>query len=357
VAYADDAAIIFNGKYPQTLCDLMTAKLKTLSEWTNGLGVNPSKTELVLFTNRYKIPQLNPPILNKCNLSFSDHARYLGLVLDKRLKWGLNNQERTKKATIALYSCKKAIGLRWGMSPRIVKWIYTAVVKPILHRDTGQWKAQFYGHAKILQHDKSIPKITDLCKSIEYSRTPFEALIPDREEWEQGRPGTTDEICFYTDGSKLEGQVGAGVYSEQLDIRKSFRLPDYCSLFQAEVHAIKEALTCLGNLSLQRGHLNIYIDSQAAIKSIYSTNTNSRTIADCRRSLHEMANHFTISLIWVPGHRDIVGNSIAVELARQGHIKPLLPGKENVIMPMATCKLNIKNYFNKLANTHWQNAP
>jgi len=26
-------------------------------------------------------------------------------------------------------------------------------------------------------------------------------------------------------------------------------------------------------------------------------------------------------------------------------------------MPMATCKLNIKNYFNKLANTHWQNAP
>jgi len=50
-------------------------------------------------------------------------------------------------------------------------------------RDTGQWKAQFYGHAKILQHDKSIPKITDLCKSIEYSHTPFEALIPDKEEW------------------------------------------------------------------------------------------------------------------------------------------------------------------------------
>jgi len=54
VAYADDVAIIFNGKYPQTLCDLMTAKLKILSELTleNGLGVNPSKTELVLFTNR-----------------------------------------------------------------------------------------------------------------------------------------------------------------------------------------------------------------------------------------------------------------------------------------------------------------
>jgi len=130
VAYADDVAIIFNGKYPQTRCDVMTAKLKILSEWT--IGVNPSKTELVLFTNRNKISQLNPPILSGCNLSFSDHARCMGLVLDKRLKWGLNNQERTKKATIALYSCKKEMWLRWGMSPRIVNWIYTAVVKPIL---------------------------------------------------------------------------------------------------------------------------------------------------------------------------------------------------------------------------------
>ncbi|XP_044317430.1 uncharacterized protein LOC123038043 [Drosophila rhopaloa] len=425
VAYADDVAIIFNGRYPQTLCDLMTAKLKTLSEWTtkNGLGVNPSKTELVLFTNRYKIPKLNPPTLNNCNLSFSEHARYLGLVLDKRLKWGLNNQERTKKATIALYSCKKAIGLRWGMSPKIVNWIYIAVVKPILlygvalwwtalHkqciltplnkvqrmaalcmsgalrttpnealnailnlqsldlagmeraksaairlRDTGQWKAQLYGHAKILQHDKLIPPKTDLCKTREYNHTPFEALIPGREVWDRGRPGSIDAICLYTDGSKLDGHVGGGIYSEQLEIRRSFRLPDHCSVFQAEVYAIMEALVCLRELNTQNRHINIYSDSQAAIKSIYSTNTNSRTIADCRKSLHEMANQFTVSLIWVPGHRDIVGNCIADELARQGTTIPLLPGKENVGMPMATCKLIIKNHFSKLANTYWQNTP
>jgi len=42
-----------------------------------------------------------------------------------------------------------------------------------------------------------------------------------------------------------------------------------------------------------------------------------------------MASLFTISLIWVSGHRDIVGNCIADELARQGTIMPLLPGKEN----------------------------
>jgi len=62
-------------------------------------------------------------------------------------------------------------------------------------RDTGKWKAQFYGHTKVLQHDKSIPKKTDLCKSLEYSHTLFEAPIPDREEWEQGRPGS-QSVCI-----------------------------------------------------------------------------------------------------------------------------------------------------------------
>jgi len=122
-------------------------------------------------------------------------------------------------------------------------------------RGTGQWKAQSYGHAKILQHDKSIPKKTDLCKTLEYCHTPFEALIQDRKEWEQGRPGTTDAICFYKDGSELEGQVGGGVYSEQLNIRKSFRLPDHCSVFQAEVHAIKLPMaTCKLNIKTTLTH-------------------------------------------------------------------------------------------------------
>jgi len=368
VAYADDVAIIFNKKYIQTLCDLMTAKLKILSEWTiaNGLGVNPSITELVLFTYIYNILQLNPPILNNCNLSFSDHARYLGLVLYKSLKWGLNKQERTKKAAIALYSRKNAIGLRWGMSSRIINWIYTAVVKPILLYGVALWWPALHKQC-ILTPLNKVQRLAALCISGALLATPNEALnailnIPslDLEGMERAKSAairlrdTGDRKAQFYEPTGHDRQVGGGVYSEQLDIRKPFRLPDHCSVVLYSVHAIKGALTCLGNLSLQRGHLNIYSDSQASFKSIYSTNTNSRTIADCRRSLHEMANQFTISLIWDPGQRDIVGNCIADELARLGTIKPLLPGKENVGMPMAA---KYKNYFNKIVNTHWQNAP
>jgi len=48
VANADDVVIILQGKFPQTLCNLMEIALYTLSRWTAecGLEVNPKKTEL-----------------------------------------------------------------------------------------------------------------------------------------------------------------------------------------------------------------------------------------------------------------------------------------------------------------------
>ncbi|KAM8718963.1 hypothetical protein ACLKA7_011635 [Drosophila subpalustris] len=39
VAYADDVAVIFTGKYPQTLCDLMTVKLNMLATWADKCGL------------------------------------------------------------------------------------------------------------------------------------------------------------------------------------------------------------------------------------------------------------------------------------------------------------------------------
>jgi len=55
-----------------------------------------------------------------------------------------------------------------------------------------------------------------------------------------------------------------------------------------------------------------------------------------------------------PGHRRQLHSG---RISHKGTTKPLLPGEENFGMSMATFKLNIKNYFNTLANTHWKNAP
>ena len=57
------------------------------------MGVNPAKTELVLFIRKHRIPELVLPELN------GESAKYLGIVLDRKLHWNLNSADAINKAT------------------------------------------------------------------------------------------------------------------------------------------------------------------------------------------------------------------------------------------------------------------
>jgi hypothetical protein len=48
----------------------------------------------------------------------------------------------------------------------------------------------------------------------------------------------SDGLKFYTDGSLLEGRAGSGVFSEELDLKASFALGTFATVFQAEIYAI-----------------------------------------------------------------------------------------------------------------------
>jgi hypothetical protein len=45
-------------------------------------------------------------------------------------------------------------------------------------------------------------------------------------------------VIFYTDGSLLNGQAGAGLYSESLAIGEAHALGCHATVFQPEVYAI-----------------------------------------------------------------------------------------------------------------------
>ena len=69
----------------------MGSVLSALSSWsTCGLSVNPLKTELVLFTKRYKIDKFIPPKLNGFRLKTAESAKYLDIILDRKLSWTMN---------------------------------------------------------------------------------------------------------------------------------------------------------------------------------------------------------------------------------------------------------------------------
>ena len=64
--------------------------------------------------------------------------------------------------------------------------------------------------------------------------------------------------------------------------------------------------------------VNILSDNPEALKALDSCADKSKTIMECCRSLKEMAKHYKITLIWVPGHQDLDGNCIADKLVRKG---------------------------------------
>ena len=93
--------------------------------------------------------------------------------------------------------------------------------------------------------------------------------------------GNSVQIC--TDGSKLYGTVGSGIFSESVGIIQSIRLPDHCSVFQAEVVAIQAEARIIGDERVSKRNVTTLSDTQAAIKPLSSNVMNSKTAYDCRR--------------------------------------------------------------------------
>ena len=88
-------------------------------------------------------------------------------------------------------------------------------------------------------------------------------------------------VKVYTDGSKLNGRVGAGFYAEYPNNSPKqafFHLGIYSTVFQAEVLAISEMAK---NLLLDEMHnqsIVVLVDSQAAIKALIKCTVTSITV-------------------------------------------------------------------------------
>jgi len=91
------------------------------------------------------------------------------------LLWTDNILDRTRKAVIALFACKKAIWRKWGFSPMIVHWLYTAIVKPILLYGNIVWWHSLEKNCNFRILHK-IQRSAELCISGALRTTATEAL-------------------------------------------------------------------------------------------------------------------------------------------------------------------------------------
>jgi ribonuclease HI len=93
-------------------------------------------------------------------------------------------------------------------------------------------------------------------------------------------------------------------------------------VYDAEIHAVKEALSILRTISkLVPSQIYIYIDNSAAI-SVLGDNPNRVQGATeaCEVVLALANSDWVIQSVWAPSHIGIGGNDIADNLAKKGDI-------------------------------------
>lgn len=99
IGYADDIAIICRGKFLSTICETTQYALSIVERWCEEveLGVNASKTELLLFTQRRKLDGFVAPKLFGRELEMREKVKYLGVIFTSKLNWSEHIAHRINK--------------------------------------------------------------------------------------------------------------------------------------------------------------------------------------------------------------------------------------------------------------------
>ena len=112
------------------------------------------------------------------------------------------------------------------------------------------------------------------------------------------------KVTLYTDGSKTEQHVGAGMVAmkESREIHtESMRLNNDCTVFQAELCGLRMAIDWIQN---QRNKVTTYainVDSKSAILAIANKHSTHPIAVDSRRKLIELKKDISVKIHWVKG--------------------------------------------------------
>ena len=326
--YADDCSALIGGDHTSNMIEAMQAMLDRLVAWGNtcGLRFNAQKTVAVMFT-RSKREFTHLVRMDGELIPYSDTVVYLGVTMDKELKWKAHIENKITKAKGLLMKMASITSSYWGPKPKLLRWAYTGIVRPMLTYGAMTWghvldEEDFYdtwfrrlnrlAMNTIVKVPRSTPTrgmelilgVTPLILHIKreglttYNRlqlpVTWDGVQPNltysvahRRYWEyhaedagiQDFQANSDscmvprpELKFildtesfvnmadcqkrldwnvYTDGSKMEGKVGAGVYILCGGVRAaelSVRLPDDSTVYQAEMMAIRKAARILADI-------------------------------------------------------------------------------------------------------------
>lgn len=151
IGYADDLAVVVRGMDDGTISDRLQWALDYTVNWSKGKGlnINPSKTIIVPFTRRLKL-NFHPIKINGTKIDLSIQVKYLGITLDKRLTWGQHIIRIKEKSIKCFMACRSLFGRRWGLQPKMIRWLYQAIIRPMITYASLVWWERAQGRKNSL---------------------------------------------------------------------------------------------------------------------------------------------------------------------------------------------------------------
>jgi ribonuclease HI len=161
------------------------------------------------------------------------------------------------------------------------------------------------------------------------------------------RADNSECTFVYTDGSKSNTSCGCAVVSPYHGVLKA-KLHPYCSVFTAELTAIRIALRSIKN---SIGSFMICTDSYSALQSISVYSPGHPIVQDIQSTLLSLSKKgTTIRFAWIPGHVGITGNEKADAAAKDALRSP---DTEVPLLPAEDLGNAMRNILRQNWKTQW----
>ncbi|XP_047532160.1 uncharacterized protein LOC125067543 [Vanessa atalanta] len=376
-AFADDVVLVFDGDSALAIERCANAALDQVRMWgiRNRLKFAPHKTCAMIVTRKLKhdTPRLS---MGGVAIGMSDEMKLLGLTIDCKLTFDKHVANVCKKALNIYKQLARAARVGWGLHPKVIQTIYTAAVEPVILYAAGAWSPaasklgirrrldsvqrgfsqklckayrtvslnsalvlagilpldlRIKEAAALYEAKKGFPRPELGDREVELMAPVIESPHPSLQSIilfgslinQEQYNNSHHEVKIFTDGSKIEGKVGAAfsVWEEGIETRTiKLALPTYCSVYQAELLALYRAVEhVLGHKSRDFG---IYSDSMSALQTISNLGSTHPLAVKLRNTLRRTKLQYkSVSLYWIKAHVGLEGNERADELAKEAALR------------------------------------
>jgi ribonuclease HI len=172
----------------------------------------------------------------------------------------------------------------------------------------------------------------------------------------------SNTLIIYADGSGIANKIGAGIFSPTLNYQqqKPLKTNKNYSVYGAELQGALLAVNLTYRYYTQFRQSFIFIDNQATIKSVdcpqrKSGQTIINEIYQIGNAIMQDDPHFLIHIQWVPGHKNILGNEQADNIARAAAALAT-DEPSNLQSLKAAVSNNIRKDIHKTWHSHWKTS-